>query len=232
MTVRVFEPRDLGFVRCRPDSEVILCEAANREKHDTAPPEFVHRRADDLRIERVRPLLSPAVLAEDLPLPEASAELTHQTRRAIEGVLFGSDQRLLAIVGPCSIHAPAAGLEYARRLATARRDFAETLLVVMRVYFEKPRTVVGWKGLINDPDLDGSYQPEDDFVELMVCPDESWKPACVDMTDPTFRWTLLTAELAHAATIPRVEVPVRRWVSDVSGDAVASVDHHHAAHGA
>jgi 3-deoxy-7-phosphoheptulonate synthase len=115
-------------------------------------------RTDDLRIERVRPLLSPAVLAEDLPLPEAAAELTHQTRRAVEGVLFGSDQRLLVIVGPCSIHDPAAGLEYARRLAAVRRDLSETLLIVMRVYFEKPRTVVGWKGLINDPDLDGSYR--------------------------------------------------------------------------
>ncbi len=76
-------------------------------------------------------------------------------------------------------------------------------------------------------DPDSSFQ-ESDFVELMVCPGESWKPACVDMADPTFRWTLITAELAHAATIPQLELPVRRWVSDVSGPVVASLDHHHA----
>jgi 3-deoxy-7-phosphoheptulonate synthase len=115
-------------------------------------------RTDDLRIERVRPLLSPAVLAEDLPISDAAAALTHDTRRAIEGVLFGADQRLLVIVGPCSIHDPAAGLEYARRLRGILPTYERALLLVMRVYFEKPRTVVGWKGLINDPDLDGSYR--------------------------------------------------------------------------
>jgi 3-deoxy-7-phosphoheptulonate synthase len=115
-------------------------------------------RTDDLRIARVRPLLSPAVLAEDLPISEAAAALTHDTRRAIEGVLFGADRRLLVIVGPCSIHDPAAGLEYARRLRDVLPTYAGALLIVMRVYFEKPRTVVGWKGLINDPDLDGSYR--------------------------------------------------------------------------
>ena len=115
-------------------------------------------RTDDLRIERVRPLLSPAVLAEDLPLSEASAALTHDTRRAIESILFGADRRLLVIVGPCSIHDPVAGLEYASRLRDAIPAYAQSLAIVMRVYFEKPRTVVGWKGLINDPDLDGSYR--------------------------------------------------------------------------
>jgi 3-deoxy-7-phosphoheptulonate synthase len=115
-------------------------------------------RTDDLRIARVRPLLSPAVLAEDLPITDAGAALTHDTRRGIEGVLFGSDRRLLVIVGPCSIHDPAAGLEYAGRLQRVIRDYEQALLIVMRVYFEKPRTVVGWKGLINDPGLDGSYR--------------------------------------------------------------------------
>jgi 3-deoxy-7-phosphoheptulonate synthase len=115
-------------------------------------------RTDDLRIERVRPLLSPAVLAEDLPISEAAAALTHDARRAIEGVLFGADRRLLVIVGPCSIHDPAAGLEYAGRLRGILPTYEQALLIVMRVYFEKPRTVVGWKGLINDPDLDGSYR--------------------------------------------------------------------------
>jgi 3-deoxy-7-phosphoheptulonate synthase len=115
-------------------------------------------RTDDLRIARVRPLVSPAVLAEELPLPEATAAQIRESRRAIEAVLFGADPRLLVIVGPCSIHDPAAGLEYARRLLPVLKRHEETLLIVMRVYFEKPRTVVGWKGLINDPDLDGSHR--------------------------------------------------------------------------
>jgi 3-deoxy-7-phosphoheptulonate synthase len=115
-------------------------------------------RTDDRRIARVRPLLSPAVLAEDLPISAASAALTEDTRRAIEGVLFGTDRRLLVIAGPCSIHDPVAGLEYAQRLKAVMGRYDGALLIVMRVYFEKPRTVVGWKGLINDPDLDGSYR--------------------------------------------------------------------------
>jgi 3-deoxy-7-phosphoheptulonate synthase len=115
-------------------------------------------RTDDLRIARVRPLVSPAVLQEELPLPEAAAAITDDARRAVERILFGSDPRLLVIVGPCSIHDPVAALEYARRLAPVALECASTLQIIMRVYFEKPRTVVGWKGLINDPDLDGSYR--------------------------------------------------------------------------
>ena len=112
----------------------------------------------DLRIRTARPLLSPAILEEDLPLPESGAALVDRARHAISDVLHGRDDRLLAIVGPCSIHDPAAALEYARKLKPVADHFARDLLVVMRVYFEKPRTTVGWKGLINDPQLDGSFQ--------------------------------------------------------------------------
>lgn len=112
----------------------------------------------DLRIRTARPLLSPAILEEDLPLPEAGAALVDDSRRAISGIIHGRDPRLLAIVGPCSIHDPAAARDYAGRLKAAADRFASDLLVVMRVYFEKPRTTVGWKGLINDPHLDGSFQ--------------------------------------------------------------------------
>ncbi|HVT72666.1 MAG TPA: 3-deoxy-7-phosphoheptulonate synthase [Lacunisphaera sp.] len=112
----------------------------------------------DLRIRTARPLLSPAILEEDLPLPESGAALVDASRRAISEIIHGRDSRLLAIVGPCSIHDPAAALEYARRLQPAADRLARDLLVVMRVYFEKPRTTVGWKGLINDPNLDGSFQ--------------------------------------------------------------------------
>lgn len=112
----------------------------------------------DLRITTARPLLSPAILEEDLPLPEAGAALVQSARRAIGDILAGRDDRLLAVVGPCSIHDPAAALDYARKLKPVADRLARDLLVVMRVYFEKPRTTIGWKGLINDPHLDGSFQ--------------------------------------------------------------------------
>lgn len=112
----------------------------------------------DLRIRTARPLLSPAILEEDLPLDESGAAGIDAARHAIGDILNGRDHRLLAIVGPCSIHDPVAALEYAHRLKPAADRFASDLLVIMRVYFEKPRTTVGWKGLINDPKLDGSFQ--------------------------------------------------------------------------
>ena len=112
----------------------------------------------DLRIRTARPLLSPAILEEDLPLAESGAALVDAARHAISNVLNGRDDRLLAIVGPCSVHDPEAALEYAKKLKPIADHFASDLLVIMRVYFEKPRTTVGWKGLINDPHLDGSFQ--------------------------------------------------------------------------
>jgi 3-deoxy-7-phosphoheptulonate synthase len=112
----------------------------------------------DLRIRAARPLISPAILEEDLPLNESGAALVHSARRAVSDILAGRDDRLVAIVGPCSIHDPAAALDYAKKLKPIVERFAPDLLVVMRVYFEKPRTTVGWKGLINDPRLDGTYQ--------------------------------------------------------------------------
>ena len=112
----------------------------------------------DVRIRSTRPLISPAILEDELPLSEAAATRVHEARRAVARVVTGQDDRLLAIVGPCSVHDPVAALEYARRLAPLAQRLAPDLLVVMRVYFEKPRTVVGWKGLINDPALDGSFQ--------------------------------------------------------------------------
>ncbi|GAA4211042.1 3-deoxy-7-phosphoheptulonate synthase [Actinocatenispora rupis] len=111
----------------------------------------------DRRIEAVRPLVQPALLAEELPLTDAAAETVRAGRRAVTGVLSGTDDRLLVIVGPCSVHDPAAALEYAGRLAEVTRELDDDLAIVMRVYFEKPRTVVGWKGLLNDPHLDGSF---------------------------------------------------------------------------
>jgi 3-deoxy-7-phosphoheptulonate synthase len=116
------------------------------------------RQTRDLRIENFRPLVPPAILLEELPLVEASASVVARGREEIVRILNGEDDRLLVIVGPCSIHDPEAGLDYARRLAGIAADLGGALFVVMRVYFEKPRTTVGWKGLINDPNLDGSFE--------------------------------------------------------------------------
>ncbi len=115
-------------------------------------------QTSDLRIRAQKPLIAPAVLADELPLSEASAGLVAQARREVAAIVTGADDRLLVVVGPCSIHDPAAALEYAARLKSAVPLYAGELLPVMRVYFEKPRTVVGWKGMINDPHLDDSFQ--------------------------------------------------------------------------
>ncbi len=114
-------------------------------------------RTRDLRVESIRPLLPPAILLEELPLGEAGAAGVAQAREEVRRILGGDDDRLLVIVGPCSIHDPAAGRDYGWRLKQAADDLAPDLRIVMRVYFEKPRTTVGWKGLINDPHLDGSF---------------------------------------------------------------------------
>jgi 3-deoxy-7-phosphoheptulonate synthase len=112
---------------------------------------------DDIRIKRLRPLIPPAILLEELPLGSDEAAFLAEQRRAVGDVVAGRDRRLLVVVGPCSIHDPKAGLEYAERLSKVRDRLCDDLLIVMRTYFEKPRTTVGWKGLINDPDLDGSF---------------------------------------------------------------------------
>jgi 3-deoxy-7-phosphoheptulonate synthase len=114
-------------------------------------------RIDDTRIGAVRPLITPALLEEWLPVPVATLALVEQSRSAISRVLHGADDRLIVVVGPCSIHDHDQAMEYARLLKAQADALEDDLLLVMRVYFEKPRTTVGWKGYINDPHLDGSF---------------------------------------------------------------------------
>ncbi len=116
------------------------------------------KRTRDLHVESIRPLVPPAILLEELPLPEKGARAISGWRAEITRVLDLEDDRLLVVVGPCSIHDPAAGVEYAMRLRILADQLQDDLRIVIRVYFEKPRTTVGWKGLINDPHLDGSYK--------------------------------------------------------------------------
>ncbi|MGE5155039.1 MAG: 3-deoxy-7-phosphoheptulonate synthase [Bdellovibrio bacteriovorus] len=115
-------------------------------------------QTDDLRIRAITEVRSPKSLHEELPITERAAATVFQARREIQRILQGEDDRLLVVVGPCSVHDPSAALEYASRLLPLRAQLARDLMVVMRVYFEKPRTTVGWKGLINDPNLDGSFE--------------------------------------------------------------------------
>lgn len=111
----------------------------------------------DVRIRNAQPLITPWVLAEEQPLADAQAETIANARQTIEDILSGKDKRILAIVGPCSVHDPDALLDFARQFKALCEPLKDAIFPVLRVYFEKPRTVIGWKGLINDPDLDGSF---------------------------------------------------------------------------
>ncbi|WP_370050599.1 3-deoxy-7-phosphoheptulonate synthase AroG [Mariprofundus sp. EBB-1] len=113
---------------------------------------------DDIRINGMSEIAAPEQVHSEYPMSEIAARTTHDTRMAIHDILQGEDDRVLAIVGPCSIHNPDAALEYAQHIKRMREELGNDLLIVMRVYFEKPRTTVGWKGLINDPNLDDSFE--------------------------------------------------------------------------
>jgi 3-deoxy-7-phosphoheptulonate synthase len=165
----------------------------------------------NVRVERIEPLTPPDALKRALPQSERSAAFVAGTRREIEAVLAGRDPRLLAVVGPCSIHDPAAALEYAQRLQALRTRLADELLVCMRVYFEKPRTTVGWKGLINDPGLDGSCDVATGLRlarELLLAVNELGVPAATETLDPVapqytadlLSWTAIGARTTESPT--------------------------------
>ena len=140
------------------------------------------------RVVEIEPLPTPAQVLADMPLSEAAQRVVVESRDAIRGVLHGRDDRLLVIVGPCSVHDPRAALDYARRLSALNGELKDDLLIVMRVYFEKPRTTVGWKGLINDPDIDGSHNIRKGLLlarrVLLGVLDEG-VPAATEFLEPT-----------------------------------------------
>jgi 3-deoxy-7-phosphoheptulonate synthase len=115
-------------------------------------------QVDDLRINQLKPLIPPAILMEEIPMTESGTALVSSTRSAIQNIIEGNDERLVVVVGPCSIHDVKAARDYGTRLKALRDTYSDKLEIVMRVYFEKPRTRKGWKGLINDPHLDDSFQ--------------------------------------------------------------------------
>ena len=152
----------------------------------------MYYQTDDINIQRIKELLPPVALLERFPISEAVSKSVFDTRHNIHQLLTGEDDRLLVIIGPCSIHDPEAALEYAGRLNQLRQELKADLEIVMRVYFEKPRTTVGWKGLINDPYLDDSCKINDGLRkarELLVNINELGLPAAgefLDMITPQY----------------------------------------------
>jgi 3-deoxy-7-phosphoheptulonate synthase len=143
-------------------------------------------RTDDLRIREMKELTPPAHLIREFPVTEPAEQTASQARVALHRILHGQDDRLMVVIGPCSIHDPQAALEYARRLAEQRKRFQGELEIVMRVYFEKPRTTVGWKGMINDPFMDNSFRINDGLRmarELLRDINEMGLPAGTEFLD-------------------------------------------------
>ncbi len=169
------------------------------------------RETKDLRIVDTTALLSPNEVMRELPLSDRAADVVYRARQDIQAVLEGRDRRKLVIVGPCSIHDPRAALEYAERLRGLRERVGDSLLLVMRVYFEKPRTTVGWKGLINDPHLDGSYDIPTGIrtARTLLCDlADLGVPAATEMLDPIIpqyisdlvSWTAIGARTTESQT--------------------------------
>jgi len=140
---------------------IVPTSTAHRNRPATGPQSMAKLPIDDTRIREIMELAPPAHLLREFPTSDTAAQTTYDARLAIHRVLHGADDRLVVVVGPCSIHDYDAAIDYATRLSAIRRELATDLVVVMRVYFEKPRTTVGWKGLINDPHLDDSYRIND-----------------------------------------------------------------------
>ncbi len=154
----------------------------------TATAPLAAPSTSDLRVRELAPLPTPAEMLADLPLTGANADLVARSRDEVRAVLSGIDDRLLVVVGPCSVHDADAALDYARRLAALVPELAEDLCVVMRVYFEKPRTTVGWKGLINDPGLDGSHDIQRGLRlarEVLLGVLDEGVPAACEFLEPT-----------------------------------------------
>jgi 3-deoxy-7-phosphoheptulonate synthase len=165
----------------------------------------------DLHVVDTRPLVPPAVLHGELPISAAAARTVQQARERIKAILHAGEQRILVIVGPCSVHDVQAAQEYAERILEARRRHARDLEVVMRVYFEKPRTTVGWKGMINDPHLDGSYDINTGLRRaraLLLHLAELELPAATELLDPVvpqyiadlISWTAIGARTTESQT--------------------------------
>lgn len=168
-------------------------------------------QTQDLHVVETRPLINPAFLHAEIPLTQSAAALVAKTRDRIRNILYNEDRRLLVIVGPCSVHDIAAARDYGQRLVKLRETLADRLEIVMRVYFEKPRTNIGWKGLINDPHLDGSYDINQGLRlarKLLIDLAEIGLPAATELLDPitpqyiadVISWTAIGARTTESQT--------------------------------
>ena len=193
---------------------------------------------DDLRIEWTKVLLPPVFLHEELPITESASGAVQRFRNEICGIIDGKDQRLLVVVGPCSIHDPKAAREYAHLLKQAIDEFSNELRIVMRVYFEKPRTTIGWKGLINDPHLDHSFKINDGLRlarHLLIDLAEMKVPAgteFLDMITPQYLADLVswgairartTESQVHRQLVSGVSCPVG-FKNGTSGDVQIAIE--------
>ena len=176
-----------------------------------SPDSHLTDKTSDLHVVETRPLVPPSLLHHDLPLDNKATEIVAQTRKRIQAILSGEDSRLLVIVGPCSVHDVAAAKDYANHLAPLRQQFSKELEIVMRVYFEKPRTTIGWKGLINDPHLNGSYDINTGLRRaraLLLDLARSGIPAATELLDPVvpqyiadlISWTAIGARTTESQT--------------------------------
>ena len=168
------------------------------------------------RVVEIEPLPTPAQVLADMPLSELAQRVVVESRDAIRDVLHGRDDRLLVIVGPCSVHDPRAALDYARRLSALNGELKDELLIVMRVYFEKPRTTVGWKGLINDPDIDGSHNIRKGLLlarrVLLGVLDEG-VPAATEFLEPTSPQYIADAVSWGAIGARNTEIQIHRQLA-------------------
>jgi 3-deoxy-7-phosphoheptulonate synthase len=168
-------------------------------------------RLSDLNIDDYQVVVTPSELKKELPLPESVRELVANSRQTVKDILDGKDDRLFAVVGPCSIHDTELALEYGKRLKALADEVSEQIFIIMRVYFEKPRTTVGWKGLINDPHLNGSFEIEDGLRKarkLLINLSEIGLPLATEALDPispqylqdTITWTAIGARTTESQT--------------------------------
>ena len=168
-------------------------------------------RLSDLNIDDYQVVVTPTELKKELPLPESVRELVTNSRQTVKDILDGKDDRLFAVVGPCSIHDTELALEYGKRLKALADEVSEQIFIIMRVYFEKPRTTIGWKGLINDPHLNGSFEIEDGLRKarkLLINLSEIGLPLATEALDPispqylqdTITWTAIGARTTESQT--------------------------------
>lgn len=142
----------------KPPVKVAKTDACNEADNKSTTNFKIYDSHSDVRIRKIQPLISPALLLEEMPVADAARTSIDKHRQGVSDILQGKDDRLVVVVGPCSIHDVDAAMDYATKLRQSAKELEDDLLIVMRVYFEKPRTTTGWKGLINDPFLDGSFQ--------------------------------------------------------------------------